>query len=239
MLSLNLPIKYQKALDGCVGQLIASLRGNLCSVVLYGSAVRGNISKKQSDLNLLLVLKNSNSGAHRAIAHAIKAAVPIRPMIICQAEMGDSFRAFAVKFESIRRNYRVLHGSDPFEKIPIDREILRFLVAQSLRNLRLRCIYTYVTRGSDRKHYLNYLMHVLPRLFTDLGTALRINGIEVPQQYTLRLSPFRAAWGDEADVLGDMLQLKEKPGPLSIRDVDTYHSRLFRLLDKAVQWMMR
>lgn len=82
-------------------------------------------------------------------------------------------------------------------------------------------------------------MHVLPRLFTDLGTALRINGIEVPRQYTLRLSPFRAAWGAEADVLGDMLQLKEKPGPLSTRDVDTYHSRLFRLLDKAVQWMMR
>lgn len=82
------------------------------------------------------------------------------------------------------------------------------------------------------------LMHVLPKLFTDLGTALRIEGIEVPRQYAHRLAQFRSAWGDEVDVLDNMLQLKEKPEPLSSRDVDTYHSRLFRLLDKAVQWMM-
>ncbi len=238
MSTLNLPSKYQKALDGSVGQLIASLRGNLCSVVLYGSAVRGSIIKKQSDLNLLLVLNDSNPDAHRAIAHAIRAAVPIRPMIICRAEMEYSFSAFAIKFESIKRNYRVLHGLDPFEKIAIDREMLRFLVAQSLRNLRLRCVYTYVTMGSDRKRYLNYLIHVIPKLFTDLGTALRIRGVEVPQQYAHRLTPFRAAWGDGVDVLSDLLQFKENPGPLSSRDIDSYHSRLFRLLDKAVQWMI-
>lgn len=37
---------------------------------------------------------------------------------------------------------------------------------------------------------------------------------------------------DEADVLRDLLQLREKPGPVSARDVDAYHGRLFRLLDK-------
>jgi hypothetical protein len=62
--------------------------------------------------------------------------------------------------------------------------------------------------------------------------------IEVPQQYAHRLAPFKAAWGDAADVLGDLLRFKEQPGPLSSRDIDAYHSRLFRLLDKAVQWMM-
>ncbi len=238
MYSLNLPPKYRNALDGCVGQLTTSLRDNLYSVVLYGSAVRGNISRKQSDLNLLLVLNDSNPDAHRAVAHAIQAPVPIRPMVICHAEMEESFRAFATKFESIKRNYRVLHGANPFEKVSIDGGMVRFLVTQSLRNLRLRCIYTYVTMGSDRKRYLNYLTGVLPKLFTDLGTALRITGIEVPQQYEQRLATFRTAWGDAADVLEDLLQLKEKPGPLAPRDVDTFHNRLFRLLDKAVRWMM-
>jgi predicted nucleotidyltransferase len=234
--ALNLPPKHQKALEGCVDQLTASLRDNLWSAILYGSAVRGDISKKQSDLNLLLVLNNSNPEAHRAIAHAIKAAVPVRPMVVCRAEMEESFRAFAVKFESIKRNYRVLHGEDPFDKVPVDRETLRFLVARSLRNLRLRCIYTYVTLGADRKRYLKYLVHVTPRLFTDLGAALRLNGLEIPPQYAHRLAPFRQVLGDEVDVLGDMLKLKERPEPLSPRDVDIYHHRLFRLLDKAVQW---
>ena len=238
MSSFNLPLAYQKALDDCISRLTASLRDNLYSLVLYGSAVRGNMAKKQSDLNLLLVLNHSTPDAHRAVADAVKAAVPIRPMVICQAEMRASFSAFAVKFESIKRNYRLLHGSDPFEEIPIDQEMLRFLVEQSLRNLRLRCIYTYVTRGSNRKRYLRYLIHVVPNVFTDLGTALRIRGMAVPRDYAGRLAAFREIFGDEAEVLGDMLRLKMKPGPLSPRDVETYHKRLFRLLDKAVQWMM-
>ena len=235
--AMKLPLNHQKALDGCIDHLTASLRDNLWSAILYGSAVRGDISKKRSDLNLLLVLISSNPDAHQAIAHAVKAAVPIRPMVVCRAELEESFRAFAIKFESIKRNYRVLHGADPFEKIPIDREMLRFLVAQSLRNLRLRCIYMYVTLGEDRRRYLNYLIHATPRLFTDLGTALRLDGLEVPRQYAHRLATFRQVLGDEVDVLGDMLRLKEKPERLSPRQVDIYHRRLFRLLDKAVQWM--
>lgn len=235
---VDLPKDYQKALEECANRLKATLRDNLYSLVLYGSAVRGNMAKKQSDLNLLLVLNQSTPDAHRVIAQAVKATVPIRPMVICQAEMKDSFCAFAVKFESIKRNYWLLHGSDPFEKIPIDQEMLRFLVEQSLRNLRLRCIYAYVTMGSDRKRYLHYLIHVVPNLFTDLGSALRIKGMAVPRQYGGRLAAFQEVLGDEADVLGDMLQLKMKPVPLSPRDVDNYHKRLFRFLDKAVQWMM-
>jgi predicted nucleotidyltransferase len=235
----NLSPKFRKALQRCLDLLTGGLRDNLYSVVLYGSAARGGLLKRQSDLNLLLVLNDSNPEAHRVIAEAISSPVSIRPMVICKKEMSRSFRAFAIKFESIRRNYILLHGQDPFLQIKPDTELLRFLTDQSLRNIRLRCIYMYVTRKDHRKLYLAYLIQTIPQLFTDLGTALRIEGIEVAQNYHDRLEVFRSAWGSEVDVLQDLLKLKEKPHQLSKHDIFVYHGRLFKLMDKVVLWLTR
>ncbi len=243
----SLSPKFQKALQRCLDQLTTSLRDNLYSVVLYGSAARGGISKSSSDLNLLLVLHDSNPEAHRVIAGALGGAVAIRPMVICKNEMARSYRAFAIKFESIRRNYILLHGQDPFAQISPDTQLLRFLTEQALRDIRLRCIYLYVTGQNHRERYLNYLVHIIPRLFTDLGTALRIEGIEVPSDFNDRLAVFKKAWGQEAGILGDLLKLKQnvqdlmklkqRRSRLTKQEMFSYHSRLFRLMDKVVQWM--
>ena len=48
-------------------------------------------------------------------------------MVLAVKEIGRSFRAFAIKFLSIRRDYRVLHGADPLQDLTIDPEHERFL----------------------------------------------------------------------------------------------------------------
>ena len=51
-----LPRETQEALDRAVAALTKTLGANLHSLVLYGSAVRGNLVPKVSDLNLLILL---------------------------------------------------------------------------------------------------------------------------------------------------------------------------------------
>src|SRR5688572_11881374 len=97
--------------DRAVRALIQGLGENLHSCILYGSAVRGDLLPRTSDVNLLIVLEHSTPDAHRLIAEIIRGgAERVQPFVLGRRGLERSQRVFAIKFRSIKRNYRVLHG---------------------------------------------------------------------------------------------------------------------------------
>lgn len=232
-----LPRETQDALDRTVGALTKTLGANLHSLVLYGSAVRGNLVPDVSDLNLLILLEESTPDAHAAIAEAIRGPVRIEPFILGRALLARSLQAFAVKFLSIRRNYRVLRGADPFAGLRVDESLARFLCEQQARNLRLRCVRAFVVLGHDRARYSTFLARMSSALFTDLAEGLRRVGTEVPRSFEERIPLFEKTFGADASILRKVIELKSSPRTLSADEVKEFHSRLFKLLDGAVRWM--
>jgi hypothetical protein len=233
----TLPAETQGALDRVVAALTKTLGANLHSLVLYGSAVRGNLVPKVSDLNLLILLEEATPEAHAAVAEAIRSPIRIEPFILGHALLARSLQAFAVKFLNIQRNYRVLHGADPFTALSVDESLARFLCEQAARNLRLRSVRAYVVFGHDRPRYSKFLAKLTSAVFTDLSEGLRRVGIEIPIGYEERIPVFEKAFAADASVLGDLLQLKASGGTLTFEQVRLVHDRLFRLLDSAVRWM--
>jgi hypothetical protein len=233
----TLPAETQGALDAVVASLTKTLGANLHSLVLYGSAVRGNLVPKVSDLNLLILLEESTPEAHAAIAEAIRGPVCIEPFILGRALLARSLQAFAIKFLSIRRNYWVLHGADPLAGLTVDETLARFLCEQAVRNLRLRSVRAFVVLGHDRVRYSKFLSRIPSAVFTDLGEALRRVGTEIPRSYEERIPLFEKVFGADASVLRELLKLRSSEGTLSSDDVRRIHDGLFRLLDAAVRWM--
>jgi hypothetical protein len=233
---MSLHPDYQKALEQAVSALRERLGENLTSLVLYGSAVREAVSRPD-DLNLLIVLEESTPEAHAAIARAIKGPVWIEPFILGRALLSRSLLAFAVKFLSIRRHRRVLHGVDPLEELVIPPAVGRFLAEQAVRNLRLRLVRAYVVFGEDRPRYSTAVADAVPGLFTHLGEAIRQSGRVVPESFASRIPLFAETFKADAGVLTDLLALKSSPRTLSADEVTSLHGRLFRLLDAAVRWM--
>jgi predicted nucleotidyltransferase len=133
-----MPEDLQPRLDRAVAALRKALGSNLRSCCVYGSVVRGNYVEGKSDINLLLVLQASTPDAHRAIADAMKGSPNVDPFVLGTRGFARSVRAFAPKFESIRRHYRVIYGEDPLADIKTDARLDRFLCEQAIRNLRLR-----------------------------------------------------------------------------------------------------
>lgn len=226
----------QQALDRAVADLKSRLGENLYSLVLYGSAVREDGSKP-ADLNLAIVLEESTPEAHAAIAAAIHGKGPIDPIVLGRRHLGRSAQAFAVKFLSIRRHHKVLHGADPFADLSVPEEVGRFLAEQAVRNLHLRLAHAYVAFGSDRRRFARHVVEAVPALFTDLGEALRQAEIEVPESFPARTPLFTTTFDADASVLLEILALKSAPRDLKKEEVDALHGRLFRLLDAAVRWM--
>ncbi len=233
----NLPPDVQTTLDQAAESLKSRLGENLYSCILYGSAVRGDFVPVASDVNLLIVLKNSTPEAHASIAEAFRGRLRLDPFVIGKDGMERSFEAFALKFLSIRRDYRVLHGVDPLKEFKVDEEVERFLCEQALRNVRLRLVRGFVVFGEDRKRYAQFLIQWIPSLFIDLSAAVRLAGKEIPKDFPDRISMIELEFDADAAILRDLLRFKEEPHPLSSEEVMDLHSRVFYLLSQAIKWM--
>jgi hypothetical protein len=237
--SLSLPLvnpKLASTLDETLAALKAGLGDNLHSCCLYGSAVRGNAIEGVSDVNLLIVLNDSDPAAHTAVGRALEGRPAVDPFILGKRDFARSARAFATKFSSIRRHHRILHGADPFADFKTDPQLERFLCEQGLRNLRLRMVYSFTTRGRH-KNYDRFIVSHVTAIFVQLAEALRLAGISIPTDFAARIPIFEREFKLESQVLHDLLALKRAPRRVAEADMAQWHGRVLPLLDAVLQWV--
>lgn len=220
-----------------VQALCRELGDELHSCCLYGSAVREEAVEERSDFNLLIVLRTSDTDTQSAVARAIGGNQKIEPFVLGLAGFERSVRAFAAKFASIRRNYRVLHGADPLAAIDIAPELERFLCEQALRNLRLRLAHSFITQ-QQHQLYGRFLANSVTALFLRLSEVVRLNGGDYPKEISERIPVLAAFFGVDATALSDLLLLKAaKPKKLSNEEVVQWHRLAFGVVNTAMIWI--
>jgi len=226
----------EPVLERALHALKDRLGSNLYSCCLYGSAVRGNFIESVSDFNLLIVLEETNPVAHQEVADAIGGEVKIDPFILGRKGFERSVRAFAAKFASIKRNYRVLFGADPLDSIQIDAALERFLCEQSLRNLRLRMVFAFVTRGRNGA-YARFVVRSVAPLFIQVSEVARLQGVSVPKSFDDRIGIFEKQFGLDAAFLRQLLELKRQSRKFTDTEVVIFHQKLFPMVDAVVKWI--
>ena len=228
--------KLQGILDQAAGALRAELGDNLFSCCVYGSAVRGNAIEGVSDINLLIILNQSTAAAHEAVARAIGGQPLIDPFVLGRRGFERSVRAFAPKFASIRRNYHVLHGADPLADMKVDATLEKFLCEQAVRNLRLRLVYSFVTRQQHRA-YDKFVVRNVTGMFVQFCEALRLNGVTIPTVFDARVPVLEKEFNIDGEVLRDLLALKKSPRKFSDGEAVAWHKKLFPVVDAVLGWM--
>jgi hypothetical protein len=229
--------KSQQSLESAASLLKSNLGENLWSLVAYGSAVRGNFVDGVSDLNLLLILNQSTALAHQAIARIVLEHSLVEPMVIGRKGMQRTMEVFALKFMSIKRNYKLLHGTDPFSELSLNPSLVRFLCEQAIRNSRLRLVHAFITMGGDRKAYSGYLQRRISSIFVDLSEVPRILGKNVPNDFRERVPLLEETFGTKLGILPELLKLKASPRVLSESECFEFHSGLFETLNHVVFWI--
>jgi len=235
--SADLPRGVSKVLDPVLDRLGNTLLDNLYSGVIYGSAVRGDFVDGESDVNLLLVLNRSTPEAHSAIADALESVAGIEPFVVSRWELPRSRRVFALKFLSIKRHYRVVHGEDPVADFEPEQGLLRFLCEQALRNLRLRLTHAFITFKGDRTRYTRLVIESLAALLTALSDPIRTAGHDVPTAYADRPGILGETYRAETGVLTDLLALKKSGRRITEDEAAEIHRGLYQLLSQALEWV--
>lgn len=234
---MNLIPKFQKALDAAVDHLRANLADNLYALMLYGSAVRGGLDPETSDLNLLIILEASTAAAHKVIREVTGGPVSIEPFVVERGGMPRATRVFALKFLSIQRNYRVLHGADPLRDLEVPPELVLWLTEQELRNLRMRTVQAFVTLSRPPARYRSYLLRHKTRMFIVLSDVLRCGGIEVPRPLDDRIPGLARTFGVEEAPLRRLLSLEREERDWTEEQAVALHAGLMGVFSGALTWM--
>lgn len=119
-----------------VAKLTNALGSQVASVVLYGSAASEDFSQAYSDMNVLVVVKQADEAALKAMSPAVgwwvKQGQPA-PVVFSREELARSADVFAIELLDMKERHRTLHGEDLIGTIEAPKELHRVQVERELR----------------------------------------------------------------------------------------------------------
>jgi predicted nucleotidyltransferase len=174
----------------------------LVSVVLYGSAARGQFHDGVSDLNVLVLLRDAGPAALRRATKTARQWVEdgnLPPLVFGAEEWRRSADVFPIELADIREANRVLHGANPFEGLEIERGDLRLQCENELKGKQVQLRERYLLL-SDRPEELGKVMkRSLSTFLVLFRTVLRLVGETPPHdpEATIRRTAERVGFDPE------------------------------------------
>jgi hypothetical protein len=165
-------------------QVRATLGGRLVSLVLFGSAARGNGG---GSADVLMVCDAVDDQLLATLAPVVRGWIKEghpAPLIFAASEWRASADAFAIELEDIRAHHRVLAGADPWSGLTVRREDLRRQLEHELRGKVLRLRQAFVAVHHDPRALGAALTGTVAGFLTMLRALLRLTGREAPGERT-------------------------------------------------------
>lgn len=163
---------FREAVRGAAGD-------NLVSLLLFGSAARGDYDRKTSDLNTVLILHDVSVAALRPLAEPVKRWVrggQPGPLIFSEAGWKASTDVFPIEIEDMRASHRLLAGRDPFEELETTPADLRRELEREARGKLIQLRAEFVAAEADGKALGALLEDSVKTFFVLFRAAVRLDG---------------------------------------------------------------
>ena len=176
MQELNLPSGLKDKVSDFLKGLKSIFAQDLTSVILYGSAASGEFVDKRSNLNLLVVLKNSGLENLKKASGAVNKSRLINPLFLTERYIASSTDIFPIEFLDMKENYRVLYGKDVLKDIVVETVNLRFQCEQELKAKLIGIKQFYLKINKDQRALGKFLLESFTPVLHVLRNVLRLKG---------------------------------------------------------------
>lgn len=226
-------VRDDPVLQAFLRELSEAAGPRLKSVVLYGSAARGDFHPKASDLNLIVVLDPLDPATLEAVAPCFrrftKAGHPV-PRLFSPGLIAASADSFPIEFLEIRSSRLVLAGADPFASVEIRRECLRLQCERELKEKLMRLREGYLLCHDNPKELRRLLAESYPAFAALFRGGLHLMRREVPASSAAVMAAFCEAAGLESTPFDEVARLRQGDGTTGDpkRIFAGYHDRLTR-----------
>lgn len=214
-----------RKLEGLVSALKQAHGAELVSVLVHGSAVRGGW-REGSDVDVVIVLRDASREALERAANALQGArwsARIEAMILVEAEIARAADVFPVFYDEIKQHHEVLHGSDPFAALTIERAHLRLRIEQELREAQIRMRRGVIDAQGSRDQLRGLVARKIKQVRSPLRALLELCGKGGDHELWAVMKAAGALVSADASALS-----KVDEDPLAA------HDALVTLLDKAI-----
>lgn len=216
-----LPEKLRKRLQGLQGELVRLLGDNLVSLLVFGSAARGEYREEVSDVDLVLVLKEATPEALAAAANPLQVArnaARIEAMVLVQDEIPRAADVFPLFYDDLRSSHVLLHGTDPFSTLTIADHHRRLRIEQELREASIRLRRAVIDAGGSPRQLAGAIERKIKQLRGPLRALLGLHGkpvgVALPEVmaasgafYKIDVAPFARVKEDPRSALDTLQRL--------------------------------
>jgi predicted nucleotidyltransferase len=177
----GLPAHVRERLDAFTQQLRQSLEDDLVGVLVHGSVARGEYNPAQSDVDVVVVVKQAKFKELEAIGNAVQLArysARIEAMILAEDEIGGASDAFPLLYDDIRRFHVVVEGRDAFADVVVHDTHRRLRIEQELREASIRLRRAVTDAVGAREAVGGAVLRKIKQVRTPLHALLSLKGVE-------------------------------------------------------------
>lgn len=223
----SLPDGVRDRLNDLKTSLEKSLGDDLVGILVHGSVVRGEYRPGESDVDVILVLKEATFAQLESIGNALQLAryaARIEAMILTEDEIAGASDAFPLLYDEIKQRHVLLAGRDPFSAVEVHDTHRRLRIEQELREAQIRIRRAVTDAHGAREAIGGAVVRKVKQVRAPLHALLALKGHtcepdlpavleKVGKVYGVDTSPIRAA--------------REKP--------DAAHAAFVALLTKTIE----
>jgi predicted nucleotidyltransferase len=187
----GLPAPIERRLMELKASLEETLEDDLVSLLVYGSAARGAYRAGESDVDLMVVLKEASRPRLDAIANALRLAryaARIETIILTAAEIPRAADVFPLLYDDIRRCHVLLAGTDPFSGLKIEGRHRRLRVEQELREAQIRLRRAVVDGMGSDEALAGAVLRKVKQIRGPLYALLGLHGVDVTDELSAVLT---------------------------------------------------
>jgi len=234
MKELMVPYKIKKTIENFVQKIKDLYRDELVSIILYGSAASGEFVGRHSNLNILVILKNTDLDNLRRVSKVINKFKMINPLFLTEGYIESSTDIFPIEFLDIKENYSLLYGKDVLKDIHIETRNLRFQCEQELKAKLINLRQLYLKLCRNKIALRNLLFKSFTSILHILRNVLRLKGKEPPYLKQDILRGLAAEFQIDLNAWEKILFAKNQGLKLSYKDTQDLFVNFVRELEKIV-----
>ena len=235
MRELKISDKLKNTLQNFNKTLKDIYQDELISLILYGSAASGEFVDKHSNLNALVILRNTDLGILKRASRIINKFRMINPLFLTENYINNSTDIFPIEFLDMQENYLVLYGKDVLKNIDVNTSNLRFQCEQELKAKLINLKQLYLRINRDKVALRNLLFKSFTSVLHILRNVLRLKGRKPPYLKQDILKEVKSEFQIDINIWEKILAAKLKQIKLKSKDTEELFIKFVRELEIIVE----
>jgi len=235
MEELKISDKLKNSLQNFNKTLKDIYQKELISLILYGSAASGEFVAKHSNLNALVILRNTDLGILKRASGIINKFGMINPLFLTENYINSSTDIFPIEFLDMQENYLVLYGKDVLKNINVNTSNLRFQCEQELKAKLINLKQLYLRINRDNVALRNLLFKSFTSVLHILRNVLRLKGKKPPYLKQDILKELKSEFQIDIAIWEKILAAKTMKIKLKTKDTEELFIKFVRELEIIVE----